>query len=66
MAIKLTLALVDAINDIPLVALTLELIGLGYTSWFVYRYLLSAASRQELSEKVKTIKAQILGTQQSS
>jgi hypothetical protein len=60
--VKLTLALLDAINDIPLVAPTLELIGLVYTTWFVYRYLLSASSRQELSEEVKTLKDQVLGT----
>ncbi|HEY9798457.1 MAG TPA: CAAD domain-containing protein [Leptolyngbyaceae cyanobacterium] len=60
--VKLTLALLDAINDIPLVAPTLELIGLVYTTWFVYRYLLSASSRQELSEEVKTLKEQVLGT----
>lgn len=59
--VKLTLALLDAINDIPLVAPTLELIGLAYTTWFVYRYLLSASNRQELSEEVKTIKEQVLG-----
>ncbi len=60
--VKLTLALLDAINDIPLVAPTLELIGLVYTTWFVYRYLLSASSRQELSEEVKALKEQVLGT----
>jgi hypothetical protein len=60
--IKLTLALVDAIDDIPLVAPTLELIGLVYTLWFVYRYLLRAATRKELSEEIKTLKDQVFGT----
>jgi hypothetical protein len=60
--IKLTLALVDAIDDIPLVAPTLELIGLVYTLWFVYRYLLRAANRKELSEEIKTLKDQVFGT----
>ncbi|HAA30483.1 MAG TPA: hypothetical protein DCE56_25845 [Cyanobacteria bacterium UBA8553] len=60
--VRLTLALLDAINDIPLVAPTLELIGLGYTGWFVYRYLLTAANRKELTEEINTIKNQILGT----
>jgi hypothetical protein len=59
--VKLTLALLDAINDIPLLPLMLELVGLGYTTWFVFRYLLSAASRQELTESVKTLKEQFLG-----
>jgi hypothetical protein len=60
--VKVTLALVDAIDDIPLVAPTLELIGLGYAIWFVYRYLLQASSRQELSEEIKTIKERVLGS----
>ena len=60
--IKLTLALVDAIDDIPLVAPTLELIGLVYTLWFVYRYLLRAATRKELSEEINTLKDQVFGT----
>ena len=63
--VRLVLALIDAINDIPLVAPTLELIGLAYTGWFVYRYLLTASSRQELSEQVREIKEQILGTHSS-
>jgi hypothetical protein len=64
-AVRLVLALLDAIDDIPLVAPALELIGLAYTGWFVYRYLLTASSRQELSEQVGQIKEQILGTQSS-
>jgi len=64
-ATKLTLALVDAINEIQLVAPTLELIGLVYTTWFVYRYLLSAATRQELAGELKTLKEKVLGTGKS-
>lgn len=60
--LKLTLALVDAINDIPLVAPTLELIGLAYTGWFIYRYLLNASSRQELSQEINNFKEQIMGS----
>jgi hypothetical protein len=60
--VKLILALLDALDDIPLVAPTLELIGIGYTGWFIYRYLLTAPNRQELSEQVKSIKNQVFGT----
>lgn len=60
--VKLTLAILDAINDIPLLALVLELVGLGYTFWFVIRYLLSASSRQELSVTIQAVKEQFLGT----
>jgi hypothetical protein len=60
-AVKLMLAVLDAINDIPLVAPTFKLIGLAYTTWFVYRYLIGAANRQELSEAIKTFKEYVLG-----
>lgn len=59
--VKLTLAILDAINDIPLLSPTFELIGIAYGSWFVYRYLLRASNRQELAEDVKALKEQILG-----
>ncbi len=59
--VKLILAVLGAINDIPLLSVILELIGLGYLVWFVTRYLLSAANRQELSNELKTLKAQVLG-----
>jgi len=60
-SLKLTLAILDAINDIPLLAPTFELVGIGYTAWFVYRYLLQASNRQELSEEIDKFKAQIVG-----
>lgn len=60
--IKLILALLDALNDIPLVEPTLELIGIVYTGWFVYRYLLQASSRQELVQELNTLKEQVLGS----
>ncbi len=59
--IKLTLAILSAINEIPLLAPTFELVGIGYTSWFVYRYLLQASTRKELTEEIDSFKAEILG-----
>ena len=60
-SLKLTLAILDAINDIPLLSPTFELVGIGYTFWFVYRYLLQASTRQELSEEIKNFKSEVLG-----
>lgn len=60
-SVKLTLALLDAINDIPLLSPSLELIGLGYTVWFIYRYLLRASNRQELATELNNLKDQIIG-----
>lgn len=60
-SVKLTLALLNAVNDIPLLAPTFELIGLGYSAWFVYRYLLKAVTREELSKDFGHFKDQVVG-----
>ncbi len=60
-SVKMTLALLDAINDIPLLSPTFELIGLGYTAWFIYRYLWKATSRQELTQDFAAFKDEVLG-----
>lgn len=61
LAVKIVLALLDAVNDVPLLAPSLELVGLFYTGWFLYRYLLKASNRQELLDDIKTIRDQVLG-----
>ncbi|PLZ96524.1 hypothetical protein CEN50_18370 [Fischerella thermalis CCMEE 5268] len=60
-AVKVVLAILDALNDIPLVAPTFELIGIGYSAWFIYRYLLKASTRQELTNEIATLKSQVIG-----
>ncbi|MBL1176165.1 CAAD domain-containing protein [Pantanalinema sp. GBBB05] len=60
--VKLVLAVLDALNDIPLLAPTFELVGFGYTAWFVYRYLLRASNRQELVQDIETLKDQVVGS----
>jgi hypothetical protein len=62
-AVKVLLAILDALNDIPLVAPTFELIGIGYSAWFVYRYLLKASTRKELTSEITTLKSQVVGKQ---
>jgi hypothetical protein len=60
-SVKLLLAILDAINEVPLLAPTFELVGLGYSAWFVYRFLLKDANRQELTENFTSLKDQVLG-----
>lgn len=60
-AVRVVLAVLDALNDIPLVAPTFELIGIGYSAWFVYRYLLKASTRSELTSEITTLKSQVVG-----
>lgn len=61
-ALKVVLATLSAINDIPIVSYTFELVGLGYTIWFVSRNLLTYKARQNLVAKTQSLKAQIVGT----
>ncbi|MGJ3251451.1 MAG: CAAD domain-containing protein [Elainellaceae cyanobacterium] len=58
---KVALAILGAINEIPLLAPTFELVGIGYTAWFIYRYILRESSRKELSEDFESLKEQIVG-----
>ena len=60
-SLKVLLGVVDELNDIPLLAPTFELIGIGYTIWFVYRYLLRSSNRQQLGQEIQAIKEQVFG-----
>lgn len=59
--LKLALAMLDAIDDIPLLATLFEAIGFIYTVWFVYRYLWFAESRKELIDNTQSFLDQMLG-----
>jgi hypothetical protein len=58
---KLVLALLDAINDVPLINAVFELVGIGYVTWFIIRYLLKASTRQELVTQIRSIQQEFLG-----
>jgi CAAD domains of cyanobacterial aminoacyl-tRNA synthetase len=60
-AVKLTLAILAAVNGIPLLAPTFQLVGIGYTAWFVSRYLLQASTREELNSQIDGLKSEIFG-----
>lgn len=57
----LAVAVLRVINAVPLFAPTFELIGFGFTGWFIYRYLLFADRRQEFSQEIQGFKQRILG-----
>jgi CAAD domains of cyanobacterial aminoacyl-tRNA synthetase len=59
--VKLTFAVLSAINEIPLLAPAFELVGIGYVTWFVYRYLLQASTRKELTDELDNFKSEIFG-----
>ncbi|MEH2346642.1 MAG: CAAD domain-containing protein [Nostoc sp.] len=58
---KIVLTLLDAINDIPLLSRLFELVGIGYTSWFIFRYLLKVSTRQQLVDEIQLLKNQFFG-----
>ncbi|MBE9105364.1 CAAD domain-containing protein [Nostoc cf. edaphicum LEGE 07299] len=58
---RIVLTVLAAINDIPLLSPLFELVGISYTSWFVFRYLLKASTRQELADEIQSLKNQFVG-----
>lgn len=61
-AVKIVLAILDAINHIPLLSPTFELVGIIYSTWFTFRYLLKDSTRQELSANIESLKEQTFGS----
>ncbi|KAF8775903.1 hypothetical protein HU200_004037 [Digitaria exilis] len=61
-ALWLTSVIVGAVNSVPLLPKIMELVGLGYTGWFVYRYLLFKESRKELADDIDSLKKKIAGS----
>ena len=62
--VALAVAILDVINAIPLFAPTFELVGFGFSTWFIYRYLLFADKRQEFSQELQELKGRVLGPQE--
>ncbi|KAG6730197.1 hypothetical protein I3843_01G066600 [Carya illinoinensis] len=62
-AVWLSSIVVSAVNSVPLLPKIMELVGLGYTGWFVYRYLLFKSSRKELATDIEALKKKIAGTE---
>ncbi|CAL6345014.1 unnamed protein product [Bathycoccus prasinos] len=58
-ALWLSSTVVGAINAIPLLPKVMELVGLGYSAWFVYRYVLFKESRKELEQTVDDLLTKI-------
>ncbi|CAN8075408.1 unnamed protein product, partial [Agarophyton chilense] len=52
-AVTVLRAIVAAVDSIPILPGALELIGLSYTVWFFWRYVLFKESRQELLDEVE-------------
>jgi len=64
LALLLANGLVTTIDAIPVLPYFMKLVGTGYTSWFVYRYLLFDDSRKELLEDLEAIRKKVTGESQ--
>lgn len=53
--------ILSVINTIPLMPPLLESVGLGYTGWFIWRYLVFDENRQDLLNDYQALKNRILG-----
>jgi uncharacterized membrane protein len=58
-ALRILLAITDAIDDIPFLASFFQLVGFSYVIWFVSRYFMKASTRQELAAEIDSAKQQI-------
>jgi uncharacterized membrane protein YhdT len=59
--VKVAIAVLDALNGIPLLASIFEMVGIIYAIWFTFRYLVKAQTRQELAQNISLFKQQLLG-----
>ncbi|XP_042409084.1 protein CURVATURE THYLAKOID 1B, chloroplastic-like isoform X2 [Zingiber officinale] len=53
--------IISAIDRLPIVPGVLELVGIGYTGWFIYSNLIFKPDREALLEKVKSTYSDIIG-----
>ncbi|WP_337961510.1 CAAD domain-containing protein [Nostoc sp. UHCC 0926] len=63
--VKIVVAVLDVVDEIPQVNRAFELTGIGYLTWFVFRYLLKASTRQELAAQISFIQKEIVEGQDS-
>ncbi|CAO2169166.1 unnamed protein product [Urochloa humidicola] len=61
LTVWISLVVVRALDSVPLLPGLLELVGLGYSGWFVYRYLLFQENRKELANSLNALKKRITG-----
>lgn len=53
--------LLDFLDKLPVLPSVFELVGFGYSIWFVYRYLLLANTRKELTDTIAAWKNKVFG-----
>lgn len=61
LGIAIANGVLNVLNAIPLVRPLLEITGLGYLGWFLWRYLRYAETRQELIQEYRHLKRRVIG-----
>jgi CAAD domains of cyanobacterial aminoacyl-tRNA synthetase len=61
LGLRVLFAVLDAIDDIPLMAFFLKVTGLVYLTQFAWRYLMRANDREQLARKIEQFKNDLLG-----
>jgi hypothetical protein len=59
--LRVGLATLSAVSGIPFVRPFFDLVGMSYTFWFIFRYLLKDSTRKELAANFRLAKKQIVG-----
>lgn len=62
LGVRLVFGALDALDDVPLVAPILELIGFVYVVRFVWHHLIRETDRQELLQRLNRAKSEVLGS----
>ena len=62
-AVWVTATVIGTVDKVPLFPKFFEAIGLAYSSWFTYRYLLFKTGREELIKDVETLKDKITASE---
>lgn len=55
--------LIGAIDKLPIIPNFFEFVGILFTGWFIYRYLLFKPDREELVKKLESAVAKITGNE---
>lgn len=55
--------ILGAVDRVPMIPKAFELVGLSYSAWFTWRYLLFKSSREELIQDVEDLKNKITGSE---
>jgi hypothetical protein len=58
--LRVLFAVLGAIASLPFLPTFFEVVGIGYTLWFAYRYLSTVEGREELQNKLTTLRNRIM------